>query len=172
MNLNWFMQACCLGLLWCATMHGNMIWPAIYISGAIWGLSYLVIVSVLIEAAIFYLWLHIKPFKALLVAVIGNCVSFFIGTWVMSVAMLGWHFIADRFFGGTFNIPNYVISFILLYLGTCLIELFVVKLLLRNYTFRQLAPAVFIGNLVTYLLVLVYNYETIMQLLQDLKTSY
>jgi hypothetical protein len=164
MHWNLLINACCLSFFWCASTYCNLIWPAVFISAEIYKLSYLVIVSILIESLIYYLYLNINPLKAMLVTAISNGVSFLVGTQFLSIAMIGWHFIADRFTGGTFNLVNYIVSFLFLYLGTCLIELLVVRILLRSYTFKQLAPAVFIGNLITYLMVIVYNWAFVSQL--------
>jgi hypothetical protein len=135
------------------------------VSGAILEVSYLAIFSVAIEAFFFYLLVKkISPLKALLMSCVGNIVSFFIGTLVTAVAMIGWHAIFDRFLDGTFNTTNFVATYIIMFLGTCFIELLTIKWLFR-YEFKQLYIPVLVGNLVTYLLAAVMHWEEVIMVL-------
>lgn len=89
-------------------------------------------------------------------AIFGNIASTIIGTFIMTFGMLLWHLPADFILSGTFDIFNVIATYVLMYLGSCLIELVTIKLIFR-YTIKQLIPPVFIGNLATYILAALYK---------------
>lgn len=148
-------------LLLCSSSFvcANVVWPALFIADAVLSFTLVsvltIVLSIIIEAALFHLFLkNISYLKALVMSCLGNFVSATIGILIMVLAMLGWHFLFDRFLGGTFEPLNILASWILMYLGTALIELFAIKLFFK-YPLKTLIAPVFIGNLITYALAVV-----------------
>lgn len=141
-------------LLFTATASANVIWPALFVSQSILS-SFIIVLSIGIESLFFYHFLKgISYHKALLLSCVGNAASALVGTMVMALAMVGWHFVFDALLGGTFNPVNFAATFIIMYLGSCLIELFTLKLVFR-YSFGQVWLPVFLANVVTYALALI-----------------
>ena len=148
-------------LLLCSSSFvcANVIWPALFIGDAVLPVTLVsaltIALSIIIEAVLFYIFLkNISYLKALAMSCIGNFVSATIGLFIMVFAMLGWHFLFNRFLGGAFEPLNILASWILMYLGTALIELFAIKLFFK-YPLKTLIAPVFIGNLITYALAVV-----------------
>lgn len=140
------------------SLHANIIWPAMFISDAIFSSWALIIVSIIIEGLCFPLFIpHIDYLKGLFMSLVGNIISALFGTIIMAFAMIGWHFVFDQFLGGTFNIINSIASIVLMCLGSALIELVALRLLF-SYTFKQLAVPVFLGNSISYILVVMYKF--------------
>lgn len=88
-----------------------------------------------------------KSFKA---SVIGNLASGVIGSFLMMWAMLAWHLVADSFMPqATFDNLNWAATFILMCLGSVLIETLTVKMIFKD-TIKKLFVPLLIGNLLTY----------------------
>lgn len=145
-------------IFYTAPIYCNIIWPAVFVSNIILGdLLYIIVASsIAIEAILYYRFLkNITYTRALLISCIGNAASVFLGTFVMTLAMMLWHLPADMIFGGTFAFPNIVVTYVLMYLGSAFIELLAIKIIFR-YSFEDLWIPVFIGNIVTYILTLIF----------------
>ena len=150
-----------VSILYTAPVYCDIIWPAAFVSNIILGDLLFIIVasSIAIEAILYYRFLkNITYTRVLLISCIGNAASVFLGTFVMTFAMMLWHLPADMIFGGTFAFPNVVATYVLMYLGSAFIELLAIKLIFR-YSFDDLWIPVFMGNLVTYILTLMFALE-------------
>jgi len=128
----------------------NVVWPAIYVYDEVWRFWFLVLATIIIETFTIMAMLKYSLKKSFLASVIGNLVSGFVGTFVMMWAMLFWHLLADNFvFQSTFNIINWVATYILMCLGSVLIETLTIKLIFKD-TIKRLFIPLLIGNLLTY----------------------
>jgi len=109
--------------------------------------------SVVIEAALFYFFLkNISYTRAILIACLGKAVSVL----VIFVMVLGslpvYDLLPDviiSYRGYAFYNPELIVMFIFMYLGSALIELFVIQKIFR-YPYKDLWVPVCAGNLVTY----------------------
>lgn len=145
-------------LLFTVSLQANIIWPALFVSGAIFSSWFLVIISIIIEGLLFPFFIkNISYAKGLFMSLVGNAFSAGLGTIVMMHAMIGWHFMFDSFLGGTFNTVNFIATWVLMCFGSALIELLALKLIFK-YTARQLLAPALIGNIITYALTAVYEF--------------
>ncbi len=142
-------------LLHVNTMHANIVWPAMFIGEWLVSSIFVIILSLIIEGLILYIFLKgISYAKAMLMSCIGNGASLILGSIIIGLSMILWHLFFDEIIGlGSFHIYNWIVSWILMYIGSALIELLTLKLFFR-YTAKQLFLPVFIGNSVTYALTL------------------
>lgn len=128
----------------------NMVWPAIYVYDEIWRFWFLVFITIVIETFTIMAMLKHSLQKSIIASIVGNLVSGFIGTFVMMWAMIFWHLIADNFVPhATFDIINWVATYILMCLGSVLIETITIKLIFKE-TLKRLFIPLLIGNLLTY----------------------
>jgi len=128
----------------------NVVWPAIYVYKEIWQFWFLVIVTIAIETITIRAMLKYSLQKSVLASVIGNIVSGFVGTFVMIWVMLIWHSIFDDIVPrATFDIINWVATYILMCLGSVLIETLAIKLIFKD-TIKRLFIPLLIGNALTY----------------------
>ena len=128
----------------------NMVWPAIYVYDEVWRFWFLVFATIVIETFTIMALLKYSLQKSFLASVIGNLVSGLVGTFVMMWAMLFWHLLADRFVPqATFDIINWVATYILMCLGSVLIETITIKLIFKE-TIKRLFIPLLIGNALTY----------------------
>ena len=144
----------------CITLpvYANIIWPALIFSSAIWSTWFVIIISIIIEALILRQFIpHLTYLKALIISVVGNAASAGVGTLIMAIAMLGWHYLFDQIFGGTFNPVNNIVTVVVMFIGSCTIEYAVIRLIF-GYRSKHLWIAILVGNFITYLLVMMYNY--------------
>jgi hypothetical protein len=145
--------------LYVTPLAANIVWPALWVGGAIYSTWFLVIISIIIEALFFYVLLpNISVVKATIMSLIGNAVSVAIGTVAAGVAMVGWHALFDTILGGTFHPVNIVATWVLMWLGSALIELVALKIFFR-YSWKQLLAPVLIGNFITYVVTMVYQFS-------------
>lgn len=127
-----------------------MVWPAIYVYDEVWRFWFLVFVTIVIETFTIMAMLKYSLKKSLIASVVGNLVSGLVGTFVMMWAMLIWHLLADNFVPhATFDIINWVATYILMCLGSVFIETLTIKLIFKDTIKRLFIPLV-IGNLLTY----------------------
>jgi hypothetical protein len=139
-------------------VFADIIWPALIVANGVISSWFLVIISIVIEAWFFCIFIREINFKrALLLSVVGNAVSVLLGSGLVAAAMILYHGLLDSFLGGTFGVIQSISTYILMYVGSAFVELGMIKLFFR-YTVRQLILPVFIGNLVTYVLVAIYQY--------------
>jgi hypothetical protein len=128
----------------------NIVWPAIYVFDELWRVWYLVFMTIAIETLIINLILKYPIKKSFWAALIGNLVSGVIGTFIMMWIMLVWHLIADNFVPhSTFDIINWIVTYILMCLGSVFIEILTIKKLFKDSIKRLFIPLL-IGNLLTY----------------------
>jgi hypothetical protein len=128
----------------------DMVWPAIYVYAELWRFWFLVIGTIVIEAFTIYYFLKFSIRKSLLVSLVGNFTSGLIGTFLMMWAMLAWHFVADRFMPqATFDITNWIATYILMCVGSVFIETIIIKLLFKS-SIKELFLPLLVGNLLTY----------------------
>lgn len=105
-----------------------------------------------IELVVLRLVLRFSWSKAFFASLIGNLISGIAGTFVMMIGMLGWHAIADYFLQGTFSYVNWIMTYLLMCLGSVLIETKTVSLIYKVNLKRLFLPMV-TGNLLTYLFI-------------------
>lgn len=130
----------------------NVIWPAIYVSQTFWKFWYLIIATIVIELVVLRLLLRFSWKKALFASIIGNLVSGIAGTFVMMFGMLGWHAVADHFLQGTFSYVNWVMTYLLMCVGSVLIETKTVSLIYK-VSLKKLFLPMLTGNLLTYIFI-------------------
>jgi hypothetical protein len=82
-------------------------------------------------------------------SLIGNCVSGFIGTFIMTFAMLFWHLIVDTFVNGTFNTINWVATYVLMCFGSVFLETLTIKIIYKE-PIKKLFLPMLTGNLLSY----------------------
>jgi hypothetical protein len=131
----------------------NMVWPAIYIAGTLAQFSFFVIFTIVLEMYFIQYMLNYDTKKAFYAALIGNLVSGILGTIVMAIAMLGWHAIADWAMPhATFDIINWVVTFIFMCAGSIYIEVFTIQLIFKT-PFKDLLKPLMVGNILTYIFI-------------------
>ena len=130
----------------------EIVWPALHIGIAVFTSFFLVIISTVIQSLILYLWLpNVSYLRGLAISCAGNMASFYVGTFLMMIVSAMWQIIFNIYPIGT--VENYVISCILMCLGSSLVGLMVIKAFF-NYTFKNLLVPVLIGNSITYVFAL------------------
>lgn len=121
-----------------------------YVHDEVWRFWFLVFATVIIEMFAIRIMLKYSWQKSFLASLIGNLVSGIIGTFVMMWAMLAWHLVADNFVPhATFDPINWVATYILMCLGSVLIETWTIKMIFQD-TIKRLFIPLLIGNLLTY----------------------
>ena len=127
----------------------DMVWPALYVSETFWRFWFLVIGTIVIELFVIKYFLKFSWTKSFIVSLIGNLVSGIVGTFVMVWAMLFWHLLADRIFQGTFNIANWIATYILMCLGSVFLETLTIKIIYKENIKRLFLPML-TGNFLSY----------------------
>lgn len=130
----------------------NIVWPALYVSQTFYRFWILILLTIFTEGIILLLTRRASPRHCLLIAVVGNAASGLVGTFLMTIAMVLWHLLADIFLGGTFHPVNWVATFILMCIGSVAIELWTVKLAFGEPIRRMFAPLL-IGNVLSYVVI-------------------
>lgn len=137
------------------SVYANVVWPALIVAGAIWSTWFVIIVSIIVEAFVLKHFIPALTYgKAFIVSLIGNLASAVIGTIVTTIGMLGWHYVFDSLMGGTFNPVNQLVTMAVMFIGSSLIEYISIRLFF-GYKSKQLWVAILVGNIITYLLVIV-----------------
>ncbi len=139
-----------MGVILTNLVLGNMIWPALYVSEKYLMFWYLIFFTIAVEGLILYKMIDENFGKVMLGVTIGNIVSALCGIFAMPVFMLLYHAIFDFIFSGTFNLFNWVATYLIMCFGSVLIETLVVKKLL-DQPFGKLFKVLLIGNFLTYL---------------------
>jgi len=136
-----------------SSIYSNIVWPGFLVTQQIFTSWFIIIISMIIEALFFYwlLW-NISLLKALLMSIIGNIASAFVGATIMSLSMMLWDFLFAQIPGGTSDWFNIIATYIIMYIGTSLIELVTIKLIFK-YSAKQIWIPVFLGNFLTYIIV-------------------
>jgi hypothetical protein len=128
----------------------DMVWPALYVSATFWQFWFLIIGTIVLETFTIKLFLKFPWTKSLYASLIGNAISGFIGTFVMTWLMLVWHFAADNFVPqATFDPINWVATYILMCLGSVFFEILTIKLIYHEKIKKLFLPMLF-GNLLSY----------------------
>lgn len=130
----------------------NVIWPAIYVNETFWKFWYLIIATIIIELFVLKHFLSLSWTKSFFASLIGNIISGIVGTFVMKYGMLGWHLIADIFLLGTFSLVNWIMTYIIMCLGSVLIETKTVSLI-YNIGIKRLFIPMLTGNLLSYIFI-------------------
>ena len=129
---------------------GDVVWPALYVSQELWKFWYLIIGTVVLETFTIRYILNFSFLKSLWISVFGNLMSGFIGTIVMTLGMLPWHLIVDNLVpDATFDIRNWIATFILMCFGSVIIESIFVRIIIKQ-SFRKIFKAMVWGNLLSY----------------------
>ena len=71
-----------------SSIYSNIVWPGFLVTQQIFTSWFIIIISMIIEALFFYwlLW-NISLLKALLMSIIGNIASAFVGATIMSLVV-------------------------------------------------------------------------------------
>jgi hypothetical protein len=116
-------------------------------------LWYSIFLTILVEWMLLQWMLHLPKGKSFLISLFGNIVAGLSGIFVMPFIMLFWHLMADFLFGGTFNFPNWVATYIMMCFGSVIIEALVVRIF-WGISFKKLLVPMTIANSCSYLLLL------------------
>jgi hypothetical protein len=108
--------------------------------------------TIIIEFFVIRFFLKFPWKKSFFASLIGNCVSGLIGTYFMPWVMIGWHAIADNLLNGTFNTTNWVATYILMCLGSVLLETWTIKII-YNERIKKLFLPMLTGNLLSYIFI-------------------
>jgi hypothetical protein len=133
-------------------MLSDMVWPAVYLSQTLWKFWFLVIGTIIIETFVIKYFLRFNWKKAFMASFIGNCVSGFVGTFIMVWGMLFWHLIVDQFVNGTFNLINWIATYVLMCLGSVFLEALAIKLIYKEKIKRLFVPML-TGNFLSYVFI-------------------
>lgn len=122
--------------------------------------------SIVVEAALFYWFLkNVSYARAILIACLGKAVSVLMNLVMVFGAILAYH-VAYRVLPDVIisyiNISHnleLIVTYILMYLGSALIELFVIQKIFR-YPYKDLWIPICVGNLVTYSLIATFLQPT------------
>lgn len=134
----------------------NMVWPALYVATQIWQFWYLVLVTILVETFTIKWMLKYPLLKSATASLIGNIVSGVVGTFVMIWLMLPWHALVDGLIhNGTFDLVNWIFTYILMCLGSVMIEVGVIHRIYKEPIKKLLMP-LFVGNVLTYVFIGIY----------------
>jgi len=128
----------------------NMVWPAMYVAEEFFQFWFLILATIVIETFTIKAMLKYPLKKALKASLIANLVSGSIGIYLMMMAMLCWHTISDGILNNrTFDNINWIASYILMCIGSIIIETLTIKVIFKDTIKRLLLPLM-IGNLLTY----------------------
>ena len=148
----------------------NVVWPAIYVTEEIQSFWFLVFITIAIEALSLMALAKFRAKKAIIIASVGNVVSGMIGTFVMMWLLLFWHLAVDNFLtGATFDPINWHATFILMCIGSVVLEALSIKLFFSE-SFRKLFIPLLLGNIMTYSFI-AYKMSTDTQLNSDDKVQ-
>ena len=129
--------------------YANVIWPAIYVVGSHFRFWYLALATILIEAYLISRYMIAGFKKALLISSVANIFSATIGLYLLAFGMIGWHFVVDNFVGGTFHVFNKILTIILMFLLSALLESLIVRLIWK-YNIKKTFGILLVGNLLSY----------------------
>ncbi len=131
----------------------NLIWPAAYVYEEYNRFLYLVVMTILVEWLVVKWLLKYSYIKSLVIAIIGNLISGFIGTFLMMFGMLVWHFIFDQLLPrATFDPINWGATYVLMCFGSVLLETLSIHKIYKE-SIRKLFIPLLIGNVITYIVI-------------------
>lgn len=131
----------------------NMVWPALYVSAELGKFWYLVFATILIELVVIKVFLKFSWTKSFIASMVGNTVSGLVGIFLMMFPMILWHALVDGLVpNATFDIINWVATFILMCFGSVAVEALTIKFLYKE-SFKRLFLPISTGNLLTYVFI-------------------
>ena len=133
----------------------SVVWRAVTISECFYASRLLILVSLVVEAVLFYLLIkNVTPARAFSMSLVGNIVSFVAVIYFMPIALLAVEAILAFELGIHINLWQ-LVNWILMYFGSVAIELGAIKICFK-YTARQLLIPILVGNFITYVLTFIY----------------
>ena len=130
----------------------NLVWPAIYVAGGLLKLWYFILITIAVEWIVLRYFLRISSGKSILMSVSGNIISGLAGIYLIPWLIFLPQVILDGMLQiGTFHMASWVLSFLLMCMGSVVIEVFFVNFLFKA-GFRKLFLPLLIGNVLTYTL--------------------
>lgn len=130
----------------------DMVWPALYVFATFWQFWYLVICTIVLELVVIRFFLKFSWKLSLKISIIGNFMSSVFGTFLMMFLMLFYHMFADLFIQGTFATFNLIATYVLMCVGSVILETIVAKAICKE-SFRKLFLPMLTGNLLSYALI-------------------
>ena len=128
----------------------NLIWPAIYVPEFFVQFWFIVIGTIIIEFFVIRSFLKFSWRKSLYITLIGNFVSMFIGTIIMTIIMFFWTIILESFASiKTFGVVNWISTFLLMCLGSVFLETLAIRLIYKEKIKKLFLPML-IGNFLSY----------------------
>jgi hypothetical protein len=128
----------------------QIIWRAIYLAELLFRFWFLIIGMIIIELFLIKFILKFSWRKSFLASLIGNSISCFLGTIIMIFVMIIWHFLVDWFLPDyTFNLINWVATFLLMLLGSVFLETFAIKIIYKE-KIKKIFLSMLIGNFISY----------------------
>ena len=127
----------------------NLIWPALFVIAELWRAWLLILATVAIEFLTIKGVLGYSFQKSFWASLVGNLFSALIGTFLMIWGMVLWHFIFDWFLDGTFNLWNWIATFVLMFLGSIFLEIWAIHYWYGESISKLILP-LSIGNFLTY----------------------
>jgi hypothetical protein len=131
-----------------------MWWPALFIFDGMVDYWSVASACMAIECVIF-VWQKYLPHWKLSFAcsLVGNLVSFSIGTVLGAILLLPWHYFVDPLLGGTFHPINWCVTIVVMLAVSIGLEALVVRLATKMPV-RKFLPVISIGNLLMYVFLL------------------
>jgi len=128
----------------------NVVWPALYVFEELQDFWFLVFATIGIETLAIMALMKFSMLKSFFASTVGNLVSGLVGSFIMIWVMLLWHITIDSFLpNATFDKTNWIATYILMCLGSVLIETLAVQFAFKN-SFKRLFIPLLVGNLLTY----------------------
>jgi len=127
----------------------NLIIPQLFVIGGLASIPIIVTVVTVEALALYYFLKNISIIRSLAISCVGNIASSLVGSISMSVMTM------PLFILNIHYTKQVITMFILMCLGSYLIELFAINTYFR-YSFKQLWIPVLIGNALTYILLLIF----------------
>jgi hypothetical protein len=130
-----------------------MFWPAINVFKESQALWYLIFPIIVIESLILKYFLKTNWTKSWIASILGNTLSYLLGNYLMVYIMFLWHLVVDTLiFHATYNPINWTATFIFMFLGSVLLETFILNFMLKE-KFKKLFIHLSIGNIIGYIIV-------------------
>jgi hypothetical protein len=130
----------------------NVVWPAIYVYDSHTRFWYLAFLTVIVEAYAIHYFLKCSYKKAFIISFAANILSATVGIYLLTIGMMGWHFIADRIVHGTFHIFNKIATLVLMLFLSVAFESLFVKIIWK-YKIRETFISLMIGNFISYTII-------------------
>ncbi len=145
-------QVLIISLIFSTTCYANVIWPAIYVADSLLNFWYIVIATIVFEGFLLIYFLKISIIKGFLISILANVFSASIGLYAMVYAMMGWHFVVDKYVAGTFNMFNNIATIFLMFGASVFFEIVFVRIIWKH-KLKDTVVSLFAGNLISYTVV-------------------